>query len=209
MPRSFLANATWAHNEILPIILPSFSNLVVFLSGSPEQRHIGLLNALSQVLLPVSLWSRPLDNQLLASLNTELRNYSYILTRQNTFDLAARPSDSAALELLRLIADEISKEKSLGQGQDRSTDGQNLSSSSSMSAISSSSSSGRDVNILVAAIEPILEAIMRTPNTEAGQVHALKLALRSGSQWLFGAMVHLKPARVLAVYPAAEQKSIQ
>jgi hypothetical protein len=72
-----------------------------------------------------------------------------------------------------------------------------------MSAISSSLSSGRDVNILVAAIEPILEAIMRTPNTEAGQVQALKLALRSESQWLFEAMVHLKSARVLAVYPAA------
>ncbi len=72
-----------------------------------------------------------------------------------------------------------------------------------MSDISSSSSSGRDVNILVAVIKPTLEAIWLTPNTEAGQVHALKLALRSESQRLFDAMVHLKAITVLAVYPAA------
>jgi hypothetical protein len=106
------------------------------------------------------------------------------------------------LDFLRLITEDISKEKSLGHGRDRSVVGQS-SSSSSMSDISSSSSSGRDVNILVAVIKPTLEAIWLTPNTEAGQVHALKLALRSESQWLFDAMVHLKAISVLAVYPAA------
>jgi hypothetical protein len=79
---SFSANAPWAHNAILPIVLPLFTHLVVFLSGSPENRYVGLLNALIQVLLPASLWSHPLDSQLLASLNTELRGYSYILSRQ-------------------------------------------------------------------------------------------------------------------------------
>jgi hypothetical protein len=64
-------------------------------------------------------------------------------------------------------------------------------------------SGGRDVNILVAEIEPIIAAIWRTPNTETGLVDALKLALRSGSIWLSESMVHLKPAFVLAVYPTA------
>ena len=196
---SYLANASCAHNEIMPLILPTFPHLGIFLSGAPESRHVGLLTALIQVLLPTALWSRPLDSQLLASLNTELRSYSYILSRQSTVDLAAGLSDSAALDFLRLIADEISKEKSLGHNRDRSADGHLASSS----APSSSFSSGRDVNILVAEIEPILAAIWRTPNTEAGQVDALKLALRSGSQWLFDAMVHLKAVAVLAVYPSA------
>jgi len=133
---------------------------------------------LIQVLLPTALWSRPLDSQLLASLNTELRSYSYILSRQNTVDLAICPSDSSALDFIRLIADEISKEKSLGNGRDRSSDGH----LASLSASSSFSSSGRNDNIFVAEIEPILAAIRRTPNTEAGQVDALKLALRSRSQ---------------------------
>ena len=83
---SFSTNAPWAHNAILPIVLPLFTHLVVFLSGSPENRYVGLLNALIQVLLPASLWSHPLDSQLLASLNTELRGYSYILSRQNMLD---------------------------------------------------------------------------------------------------------------------------
>jgi len=183
----------------MPLILPTFTHLGIFLSGAPESRHVGLLSALIQVLLPAALWSRPLDAQLLASLNTELRSYSYILSGRNAIDLATCSSDSAALDFLRLIADEISKEKSLGNGRDRSADG-NLASSS---AASSSFSSGRDVNILVAEVEPILAAIWRTPNTEAGQVDALKLALRSGSQWLFDAMVRLKAVTVLSVYPAA------
>jgi len=63
-------------------------------------------------------------------------------------------------------------------------------------------SSGRDVNILIAEIEPILAAIWRSPNTETGQDDALKLALCSGSQWLFEKIMHLTAAKIKAVAKA-------
>ena len=73
---------------------------------------------------------------------------------------------------------------------------------SDLGAASSSSGTGaRDINLLVAQNTAELALILTMDNTQAGQVEAAKLAIRTGNQFIFQAIVKAPSAAEIGVYP--------
>ncbi len=193
---SYAAGHHSAHAQLLPLILNSseFSIIVDFLGDAPTSSFATLIASLIQVILPSSFWTRPLDRATLVALIGPLKNFEYVIRKDPMFNLTGSVSEAQALERIRLISLEVQKEKGLTGGRDRSSDS---------STSSSSAFAAREVNVLVAQHDAELAQIARAPNTEAGQVEATKIAVRTGSQWIFQAMVKMPSASEVSVYPVS------
>jgi len=133
-----------------------------------------------------------LDRATLSALLNPLRNFEYVF-RNEMSDLTGTVSDAPALERIRLISLEVQKEKSLSGARGHLHDA---------GASSPSSGAGaREVNVLAAQNEAELALILGTDNTQAGQVEATKLALRTGNQFIFHAIVKVATPSEISVYP--------